>query len=284
MQTTLIRILLLTILGALAVACTDDKKSASAYDEANELMDRGAYSQSIAFLEPELERAPGDQQLRVLLAASYAGRAGITMQGYIDLAQEIVRTARSTEDFLAGRQGQGILSLKDRASDPNKKRALQFVESIYKASIRLNNFLYAFESIPVPNTVAGERDLRSAIEILDGDQRLQGGRALYRGLLRLSQLKLDVRTRYNFDYMSDCDINMRFLRGQFVGLKEDLGAILNDLAIGTLKPQTRIQMQDLAKKINRDVDQVLALMDGLGEEQAEAALINIQRNIFGRCE
>jgi hypothetical protein len=205
----------------LLCACGDrkaDHKTNSRNDElarASFLVDQQQYSEAIFILTERIKGEPNDVKARVLLASAYAARAGLHFSRYKDLASDLSRWDKDAE---AG-------GLAD-SGDPLIRRLATHAWQIHLV-------LRAFDSIPTVNTSRGVEDVQKGLAALAEADKLGGGPAVYRALLRTVLLKNRLRTTSPLDGQKICRIDIKFLDNWLQTLGAELKLIMQDLASGT---------------------------------------------------
>ncbi len=240
------------VAGALSLAsCSKNHVQASAetdYDYAVRLLDHGQYSAAIEVMEGHISTAPDDGRARLLLASAYAGRAGVQLTDFFDLAKELMRASKSDPHGLDGLK---------------KTDAMEFLDRLYKALHRLENFLRAFNLVPDVRSDRQVQDLRTAVQILNEDQgsNLSRGAILYRGLLKIVLLKHSLRHESPLDLTRNCKLPVAATAQRIHRLYDDVRSVFDDVAEGTAQPRTRRQIHQAAADLEKSFARVLDALE-----------------------
>lgn len=260
-----------------------DKIERSDYSTATQMMEEGQYSSAIHIMEGRLKHAPFDQKARLLLAAAYAGRAGVHITDFFDFAQELDKVTKLSQKYGPESSLGVIQNLKSRTQNRDQKNALELLEGIYNALFQLNNFLRAFELVPSLKNAASVQDLNAAIHILDGDSKLTGGSALYRGLLRVVLLKHDTFSANLFKSLGECQINTQAVEQDLRYIQHQTIRILSDLYIGSGSEAKKAQTQKQLNSIDEAFQKALDLTATLTPVNHQIDISQVTHQLGGQC-
>lgn len=250
-------IFFVTLLGA----CTDITKAPpmSDYELATQYMSDQQYSSAIVLLEGRLRQFPSDQQAKFLMAAAYAGRAGILISQFIDVGSELNRLLNP------GRSRQPIpvsiyKQLRNRTTQAEQIKVLENLDQIHSILLETENFLQFFDRLPKLSTPQSVEDVEAALLILNQIEDLEKGRLIYRGLIKLILLK------YMLNHMKwlpalvsadFCHINHQQMNKDIQFLQINLQDILLDLVIGREAPDESMRKtQEIKQFIQNTFDPI----------------------------
>lgn len=241
---------------------------------------QGDYSSAIAELSNCLSQNPLNQRVRIQLAAAYAGRAGLPLQSFIGLGRELINTTRDVDRLFEQRVASLMTAIRKNMKNKAESQTLMVVEQVYVGSLRLATLLRQFEAVPIVRTEFQFEDLNQAIFVLQGDQNITGGGALYRGLLRVAALRYRLEHDIDKVRIKNCKADLTALHAFVNLIYQESRAVLVDLSLATLDPGKRAQwevtvkrlddgaqnlitrLQDLAQSGLLDTSDVVALFDG----------------------
>lgn len=253
----------------LVVSCSEKEvsPSTSEHSVASELMEKGLYTEAIFVLEKGLSRDPLNEKLQIMLAASYAGRAGVYISDFIDFANDLKRFG--AEERQGNRvEGLSLDSMKDKIINPEQKKIIEFLNSLHRTISFFNRFLSLFELVPLVTHEKALVDLESAISVLDKNKSLSPGGSLYRGLLRVSLLKYEVKLDRFLDIFNEvdnCKINSNVIRRDLNYLKNQIRYILYDFSGGEKSDNKNVEIEKLIIEFEKkfeDPIKLIYLMNG----------------------
>lgn len=248
----------------LVVSCSEKEvsPSISEHSVASELMERGLYTEAIIILEKGLSRDPLNEKSQIMLAASYAGRAGVFISDFIDFANDLKRFG--TEERQVNRvDGISLVSMKDKIINPEHKKIIEFLNSLHRTIGFFNRFLSLFDLVPVVANESALVDLEKAISVLDKNKSLSLGGSLYRGLLRVSLLKYEVKLDRFLDIFNEvdnCKINSTIVRRDLNYLKNQIKFILYDFSGGENSEKKNVEIEKLMSEFEKRFEDPLKLI------------------------
>lgn len=228
----------------------------SEYDHAVHLLDTGQYNSAIFIMQERLNKDPEDERARQLLAAGYAGRAGIFLRDFVNFVEVVIDSFRASEAYLENRALQLTERFLNKTSDPGIQDFLQTFSSLLKALYRLEEILGAFDRVPKIESLTAANDLKKAVQILDGsksnDSRIQLSQEnlLYRALLRITVLKYDLRNSYDLAHPTECHIQPEKLMQDTSSVRREVIFILQDLAESAQSDSSKSKILKIAEDIN----------------------------------
>jgi len=203
----------------------------SDYDLATELMEQKQFDSAIFIMQGRINRNPKDQRARLLLAASYAGRAGIHLNQFFDVAKELEQFQANQKLERPNQTSMVIDKLKTRTRDRNQLLALQYLKDLNQILIQVDHFLSLFDVIPKIESQNAEQDIRMAVSLLVQEPELNRGALIYRALLKVTLLKHEIQNNQRFSSLfriescqldlNEIDADMRDLRDQFKSIVQD---------------------------------------------------------------
>lgn len=269
----------LTILG-----CTVrvDKQAPNEYEEANREISNGNYNNAINLMRERLISNPQDQQARLILASAYSARGGIFMKEFIQIGRDVVERIKKSETFTAVKKENVFDQLKKQVSSEHERDILTALSEVHKIANQINQFVSIYDRLPELSG-APLKDIQMAIEILKAEDRYRNGPALYRGLLRLLILKLNLKTKYGFRELSKCKIDFRKLAGNVDALYDDVQLIRRDFALGGVGGSEKQDQAAQVLKKDEQFQKTIESIDKLSND-GEIDIAEILLNIGGQCE
>lgn len=251
------RFLVVAAMALSATFCAPKKPPVDESSRANSLINEGRYGEAIAILDPAVRTNPQDQRSRLLLASAYAGQAGIFLSSYMGLAQELMMQNRSADAEIINTASVMIYDrLRDSAGSPEAKKVIDIAQSVFVASVRLKTFISMFNAVPNVKSPEALKNVKIAIEILDGEDYV-GGPALYRGLLRLVVAKHFLTTRLKMESFNQCRVNFHFLANQMIEARKYIRPIYNDLILGIIDPARKEPLIQAAARFDADTENAI---------------------------
>jgi hypothetical protein len=272
--------ILLSVIFVFGAGCTSkaQRDSDNEYDRARDMIGQGRYEEVMALMGHKLKNNSQDMTARLLLANAYAARAGVFASGFTDFAAEIIQSSREV-DAIVGRNGGLFEQLKGKG-DREAKIVIAF-ERFMIATLRVDGLLRGFRALPQVKSAVALRDLETALQILDQEQRYRGGPAIYRGLLRVTYFKQNLKGRYDFSSIHKCSINAGALAEQISRLRDDVRKILFDIGYGTLNENRQIELEEFTEKIDLEMRTAIQALRRFDENSLDVSMI--VRQLDGGC-
>lgn len=260
---------LMAIFTLCLLSCSDvGQSSRSDHDQAIEFMDQGDYSSAIFILTGRLTQDDQDKRARTLLAAAYAGRAGILFTDFFDLAKLLAESSRSASQYFDQGGLVGMSTLREQSGDRSSKNIFALLDKFYQALFHVNRFLQAFELVPEVHKSSSLKDLKTAIYLLSADNNLEGGSVMYRGLLRVTLLKYKIKSQYRFELSKNCELDLKNFTSDLNELYVDIKNVLIDVAMGTLDLDKRKQIMESTSQLDQSFKDVLGFAASLSQNSS----------------
>ena len=250
-------ILRAALFSMLIISCTlkTEPGPQDEYDEANQQITNGNYNSAIATMNERLSHDPQDKRARLLLASAYAARAGVFMKDFIAIGKSITDEQKQSEETWKKNQGKAYDEALNLLNDDQLKDAVETLARVDKTVFQIKQVIAVFASIqPVP--ASGQKDLQTAVGILEVEPAYRDGPALYRGLLRLLLLRAQIDSHYGLAEFEKCQIDFTLAAIGLSNLQLEVKKLLQDFIFG-LQPDKIGKLPQIAKDFEaqmRDVN------------------------------
>lgn len=192
---------------------------ASRYDGV-ELIDNHRYDDAIQLYGGRIAQNPNDAESRVLLASTYAARNGIALTKFLPAARAVIGTTAKDDDGLA--------------------QLLKQLNMVF-------NSLSSLPDLPSPMAM---REIQTAVNVMPDLPTATYGYYLYRALLRLVLLKVDLRHRNKLTPAAGtCTVPVPQMQSWVAHLATQMYPIIEDVAKGTKDSARRTSILNLKQKI-----------------------------------
>ena len=228
-------------------------------DRALSLIDQKNYNDAIVLLNKRLETNPQDNEARLLLASALAGKNGIIMTRFIQLAKTLIGKGQSRP--LEG---------------SSKWQALEWQIKFARS---------AFEGIPELNSHSYS-ELHYALQVLR-DGVSSPGSYLFRAILRLGVFKYEVTHPYKLRINSDCTVSLKPLHLWFNVVSSSLHTLVGDLYVAAQDQRTKEDLERLQLKIynvHQDVQKKFAELNEDTSELESIELPHAVKRFYSICE
>lgn len=237
----------------------DDEIARASY-----LIEQKQYSEAIYILSERTRHYPNDKRARVILASAYAARAGISLSSYVNFARELAKWGKV--DQILPEENDG-----------------DFLQSIAKASVRVQLMYRAFDSIPAPSSLAAMEDIQKAYTALVEAGELSGGPSLYRALVRIMVFKQDLflknRPRIERGCMAYPKEISKWLKSFLISLE----AIFIDVGNGFTEPELRKKADEMTTKFREIISDIDPAKMYLEISNEPVALPPALKMLLGQC-
>ena len=251
------------------------------YDIANRAITEGNYNAAIATMAQKVDYDANDKKARLILASAYAARAGVYMRDYIEISQKVVDKIREAEAYLSSDNLQIFERIKRGMSNQDQIKMVDAVQKTYSALYQANQIINIFSSIPTLS-LAAQKDLSFAVQILSAEKNYINGAALYRGVLRLVLFKNHMKTDYKLSHLNKCSMNITSWISELQEIKDDASNILYDFSLGTNSPKLRQEISDISQSLDFDFNKAIRVLQNLNLEHADVS--HVTKAISGQCE
>ncbi|MCB0349537.1 MAG: hypothetical protein KDD38_00025 [Bdellovibrionales bacterium] len=276
--------ILAIVFTALSIGCSGELQAPieSEYDQANQQISEGNFNTAIAIMSQRLEDDPSDRVARLILASAFAARAGVFMNQYYDIGQQIAAKIKGAEVYWATHSKLIFNRIEENAKSSEQKSLLAAFESVYKIIYQINELIGIFSIIPTLSP-ADHRDLQQAVSILIVEPNYMGGAILYRGLLRLALLKNDLRTKYEMLGMANCEVNLSVLANQLYSLQKDVTGVMSDFISSSVKENKQSALFRTTAQINKNFDSARGALNSLSVANTiDVSILTVQ--FGGKCK
>jgi hypothetical protein len=240
-------------------ACTSGRPAAedvTANDRALALIDERNYEQAIQLLKLELEKNPANSETRILLASALAGKNGVVMTRFTQLARTLIEKNQTQP-----------------AANSKKWQGLEWQLKLARS---------AFEGIPTLRNGEAYQDLTTALQVLI-ESADSPGIHLFRAILRLVIFKYEITHPYKLEFHEGCMVDIKPLHAWFNKVTSNLQSLVADLLGGVKDQKSQDDLEKLYAKIMKareSIEDTFAMFDENGVTDAP----KIIRKFYGACE
>lgn len=236
------------------MACSGgDRHQLSTYDEANQHIENRNYESAIALMRDQISRSPYDRRARVILASAYAARAGISIQSYVDLIQELV----DSEKNINQRTTLALVHLRSQAGSDEERDLVDVLIDFNQALLDVTDLLIKFEKIPTIETHEQYQDLQRALKTISKDHAPEAGPSIYRGLLHIVVFRYHLQKYYRFPEVKNCQVDLSELYTKVHQFKVEVGQILEDFVLGSKNSERSKKLIKLAESTEKSFNKVI---------------------------
>ena len=214
----------------LPTGCVEDKSDRPSTANIETVIDQGRYDEAIYVLNSQLTRPQADTKSRLLLASAYAGRAGVKMREFMQVARTWTDAASETELATEKTMTSLFEGMRRQAKSRTEKDLVSLFEGLYRNTIIITKAVVGFSQIPALTDTNQLQDIQRAVETLQSPD-IMGGGALYRGLLRLIIFKNDIIVRKDQAFLQSCQLDVERLRLYLDQTQRALLEIMADFAL-----------------------------------------------------